>query len=116
MTRPLYSSLHFHQVLAYAGHMFYSPWYHEGASVYTHTCGQDGQHWYGKGDLCSCGQIPNRLLSAMKCDCGGGRLDPPEHERSCREVKWAGERNALAAGHPDMEPPLAPVPERKVRA
>lgn len=83
--------------------------------MYTHTCGDLNKHWYGKGPYCDCGQVPNHLLSTPLCDCGGGRLDPPEHITECRVVGWAEERNGWIAGHPDLSPPLQPV-RRVVRS
>lgn len=75
--------------------------------MYTLTCGDRGDHWYG--------QVPQRLLAAVRCSCGGGRLKPPEHERECLAVLWAEERNAWVAAHPGLDPLLLPVPERKIR-
>ena len=82
--------------------------------MYTDTCGERGLHWYGHGEMCACGQVPKRLLAAPLCDCGGSRLKPPEHEPDCRAVNWALERNAWADAHPDVEPPLATVPDRAI--
>ncbi len=83
--------------------------------MYTKTCGDRGMHWYSKGDMCACGQVPVRLLSTPSCSCGGGRLDPPEHDPECRSVIWAKDRNAWVAANPDVEPRLAHVPERRVK-
>ena len=83
--------------------------------MYTQTCGDRGQHWYGKDKMCACGQVPNRLLAAVTCNCGSRKREPREHEQDCRLVKWALERNVWVAAHPEVEPPLPPVPERTVR-
>lgn len=48
--------------------------------------------------------------------CRGTRLKPPVHQAACRAVLWARERNKWGAAHPEIDPPLSPVPERKVRA
>ena len=84
--------------------------------MYTHTCRDGGRHSYGKGETCACGQVPNRLLSAALCDCGGGRLDPPAHDTGCRAVLWTRERNEWVDSHPGTDPPLEKAPERTVRA
>ena len=72
--------------------------------MFTYTCGRSGQHFYGKGDFCRCGQVPNHLLTAQRCNCGGSRLDTPIHTPDCRGVVWANERNAWVAEHPDTDP------------
>ena len=83
--------------------------------MYTRTCGDERAHWYGKGDMCACGIVPNRLLAAPLCDCGGSRRHPPEHDVYCRAVKWANERNAWVIANPHVEPPLSRVPRRAVK-
>jgi len=80
--------------------------------MYTHTCGDGGRHWYGKGEMCACGQVPNRLLASPSCDCGGSRIEPPVHARQCRAVVWANERNAWVDAHQIVRPSLSRVPER----
>ena len=79
-----------------------------------YTCGDRGVHWYGAGDICACGQVPNHLLAAPRCDCGGTILDPPLHEPSCRVVRWVMEREAWVTANPHIDPPLPHV-EREVR-
>ena len=82
--------------------------------MYTKTCGDGGQHWYGRSDeeMCRCGQVPQRFLAAVSCDCGGSQLDPPEHQPRCRCVKWAQERTAWIEAHPGVEPALVKVEQR----
>ncbi len=63
--------------------------------MYTPTCGDGNQHWYGPGETCACGQVPNRLLTTPLCDGGGCRLEPPEHEPDCRAVNLRNEENLL---------------------
>ena len=77
-------------------------------------CDLEYLHTYGSGDFCRCGQVPNRLLAAPPCDCGGGRRDPPLHRPDCRAVVWAKERNAWIADHPGINPTLMRAPERRV--
>ena len=38
--------------------------------MYTQTCGDRSQHWYGKDEICACGEVPSRLLAAVNCNCG----------------------------------------------
>ena len=78
--------------------------------MYSLTCGDRNQHWYGKGDYCRCGQVPNRLLAAVRCDCRGARLDPPLHKPECLAVTWANERTEWVGSHPGLDPPLPQGP------
>ncbi len=82
--------------------------------MYSHTCGDSGQHWYGKDEECACGQVPNRLLAAMSCDCESNKRESKEHTRDCWAVLWAIERNEWIVANPGIDPPLPPVPERRV--
>jgi hypothetical protein len=79
------------------------------------ACGDHNQHYYGQGDVCACGQVPNRLVTAPLCDCGGNGLRPPEHQPLCRAVLWAKDRNEWVTANPGVDPLLPMVPERKVR-
>ena len=45
-----------------------------------------------------------------------GGLILPENDADSRSVIWAKDRNAWVAANPEVEPRLAEVPERKVRA
>ena len=83
--------------------------------MYTHMCRDGGRHWYGKGGTCACGQVPNRLLSAAACDCGGGRRPQPAHDAECRAAVWARERNEWVEAHRGTDPPLEKVTERTVQ-
>lgn len=80
-------------------------------------CGFLNMHWYGKGDSCQCGQIPEDLFFSKACTCGAhskfysldrdSRLSKyPKHSEDCAYIEWAKRRNEWIGQHPEVNPPI----------